>query len=340
MGTLVPDCDDFYLHLSSNDSSSQNPADFTVNLPAPRSLRGKWKMALKEVQYTKWDKEKAYNEEMEFIIFADGNNTAEFLSYYNWLIETRRVRPIYQYNSTQILGIPNARVVAWYNETNQPQFGTVTDPEGQYANPADFVREVNNKLHEMFMKGHFHDAPHYYLIDKETAFKTAVLSWNYPAGKHRKIGIMPILGKRNRRLLGIPEDYTNHKMLRLITSTFASASNNYYPDLEMGEEGFTQKTDNIFVLCNLVRSTGARIGIEGLILRVIPNRQEEQGRVIHFDFTEDYYSVTPKSSFFSVTLKLVSSRDYHELNLVHPTSFTLHFQPINECTPEARRVNA
>lgn len=151
---------------------------------------------------------------------------------------------------------------------------------------------------------------------------------------------MPILGKKNRRLLGIPEDFTNHKMLRLVTTTFASASRDYYPDVEMGEEGFTQKTDNIFVLCNLVRITGARPEIEGSILRVIPNRQEEQGKGVHWDFTEDYYSVTPKSSFFSVTLRLVSSRDYHDLNLVHPTAFTLHFQPINECQPQPRRVNA
>lgn len=89
----------------------------------------------------------------------------------------------------------------------------------------------------------------------------------------------------------------------------------------------------MLVLCDLVRTTGAQHDLKGKILRVIPNKQQVGGTVNHYDFSEDYYHVSPKSSFFSVQLQLVSSRDYRVLNVAHPTSFTLHFKPVNQCMP-------
>ena len=337
MGSHVEDCEDFYLHLSSSDAVQGSPSNFNIALPAPRSLKGLWKMALKEITYTKWNKERSFNQSMEFIIYAEAADTAEFNDYYRWLVNNRVVRQVYEYNSTKIPGIPNARVVTFLNESNRPEYGEVTDPVGHFENPEEFMREVNQKLHDMFLKGHFYAAPHFYMVDKNSGFKTVMCSWNYAAGHFRKIHIFPILGADNRRLLGIPKNYQEAPLMRILMYTM-SGSPHTYPDAEIGEEGFTQKTDNMFVLCNLVTTTGARPDMEGKILRVIPNKQEEQGTVIHLDFTEDYYSVTPKTSFFSVHIRLVSSRDYRDFNLTRPTSVTLHFQPVTQCKPLVRKL--
>ena len=339
MGTHSEDCEDFYLHLSSSDALNGSPSHFNIALPAPRSLKGLWKMALKEISYTKWNKERSLNQSMEFIIYAEEADTVEFNNYYRWLVNERVVRQVHEYNRTKIPGIPNARVVSFLKEPNHPVQGEVTDPVGYYENPEDFMREVNEKLHDMFLKGVFHAAPFFYMVDSN-GLKTVMCSWNYAAGHWRKIHILPILGADNRRLLGIPKSYQEGPMLRKLMDSVSGSARGYFGDMTMGEEGFTQKTDNMFVLCNLVTTTGARPDMEGKILRVIPNKQEEAGTSIHLDFTEDYYSVTPKSSFFSVFIRLVSSRDYRDLNLTRPVSVTLHFQPVTQCKQLPRKVNA
>src|ERR1700721_1988746 len=46
--------DDFYLVLSSSEAAGQNPANFSINLPEAKGLRGSWKVGLKEIHCTRW----------------------------------------------------------------------------------------------------------------------------------------------------------------------------------------------------------------------------------------------------------------------------------------------
>lgn len=292
-------------------------------------------MALKEITFTKWNKERSFNDEMEFVILAKADHSHEFRDYYSKIISERLAKPIYQYSSTSIPGFPNAAVISFYKEAHHPEKGAVSGPDGQYDRVEDYVREVNDLLRKLWEDGVLHDAPYFYLTDKNGPGKTVMSYWNYPAGYRRKIFVFPILSLRNRRLLGMHPNYQEAPFIRMLQRT--SPTPNHFPDVEIGEDGFHQKDDNMFVLCDLVRTTGMQAGIEGSILRVIPNRQEPQGTVVSHDFSEDYYEVTPKSSFFTVELRIVSSRDYRELNLVHPTTFTLHFKPMDRCTPAAAK---
>lgn len=334
---LLPDCDDFYLHFSSTDASKTNPADFTVSLPAVRNLTGKWKMALKEITYTKWTKEKVYSDAMEFILMANENETQRFKDYLQYVFENGIAHPISDFSRSKIPGVPNVAIISFYKVRGDPSKGVVTDPAGNYQNAEEFVSAVNAILQDMHMEEIFHAPPYFYLKDKGTAFKTVFSNWNYPKNHWRKLCLFPIIGHRNRRLLGLPKNYVDKEMQRLIMKTWI-IKDNRYDDTELGEEGFTQGTDNIFVLCNLIRTTGVKPDINGSILRALPAKHVADGTVVFYDFSEDYYEVTPKTTFFTVTLKLVSSRDYRVLNLAHPTSFTLHFKPINNCQPEIKRV--
>lgn len=92
------------------------------------------------------------------------------------------------------------------------------------------MRDVNTILHEMHQRSIFHEAPYFYMVDKQKAHKTVMLSWNYAAGYRKKIGIIP--------LLGIPPNYTYAKMLRSVTKCFLTAYENDYRDLNLAHPTF------------------------------------------------------------------------------------------------------
>lgn len=336
MANTDRDCQEFYLHLSSSDSATGSPSNFSINLPAPRSLTGRWRLALKEMTFTQWNKERSFGDDMEFMIFARNQHRLHFGNYLTMFQQAKLGTVESRFTTTKFPGMPYAAVVTFFKVPGRPDLGKVKDPSGQFDNAEQYTRAVNDILAEMHDKGLFcKERPYFYLEEKGGAFKTVKCCWQYVDDYYRQIAVHPILSERNRHLLSIP-DPSSRAMGNLMN--MAMNTEGSYPDTEIGDEGFRQGIDNMFVLTDLVRTTGARPNIEGQILRAIPNRQKENGVINHHDFSQDYFEVTPKSSFFSVSLRLVSSRDYRDLNLAHPTSVTLHFKPMNQCQPVPQAV--
>ena len=330
LGRAAPECDDFFLHLSSSDmTEGKGPSNFTVNLSYARQLPGHWKLALKEMSYTKWSKERSCGEEMQFLVFANDANVHSFSEYTRWLVQTQRGRLIYHYSPEHFPGIPNASIFAFNKDPDDLSKGTYKMPDGHYESPDGLLHDINQMLHEMWTHQLFHNAPYFYMVDKGTRHKTVKCSWQYPKHQHRRVGVLPLLAPKSRSLLGFPAEWQSPQLKRILEPLFATPGQ--FPDAEIGDDGFTQGRSNVFVLCDTVSVTGARTDMDGQILRILPNRGEPNGRAVHYDFTEDYYETTPKSTFFSIHMRLVNSETYQGLNLVHPTTFTLHFIPVNKC---------
>ena len=315
----TPDANAFSLHLSSSDAANGSPAEFTTDLAAPRTLMGRWSLALKEITYTQWNKTLCEKEPMEFVIFARANDVQAWYTFINGLQDSGRSRSVHMFNSSRIPNVPYAIVVRMYRDPKDHSKGMLETPAGQHVNVDTYIEAVNKVMEEATEV--FDKLPYFYTKNNGGAYPDVYCCWEYGYALHRKVGIMPIMGPKTRHLLGF-EGYDH--LVPLLALAFGS--DNVYPDLKIGEPGFTQVDDNMMVLCDLVSTTGARDGINGQILRIIPNKRAPEGSTVHYDFIDDYFEVTPKSAFFTVTMKLVSSRTYRPVHLEHPTSFTLQFK--------------
>src|SRR5205085_10750576 len=71
-------CDDFYLALSSSEAAGENPSNFSINLPTPRTLQGSWKVALKEIHFTHWPKQNVTSEPISFLVLGTAGNEDAF----------------------------------------------------------------------------------------------------------------------------------------------------------------------------------------------------------------------------------------------------------------------
>lgn len=290
-------------------------------------------MALREITYTQSNKDRAFADDEEYIISARQEHGVQFEAYLSWLTSNRIGRVNARYTSTSVPGVPNVAVISFFNTSGQPESGIIKNHDGLYEDANQFVKTVNERLALLYDRSFTHEPAYFYLVDDGGPFKKVKLNWNYARGYWRQIAFLPILGDRNRRLLSIPE-HNSAAMVRLLSKIWDGR----WADLELGPEGMTQAHDNMFVLCDLIQTTGARPHMEGKILRAIPNQQKPEGTVVHFNFNDDYFNTTPKSTFFSVHIRLVSTRNYRDLNLTQPTSLTLHFTPVDQCQPIAKRT--
>ena len=169
----------------------------------------------------------------------------------------------------------------------------------------------------------FEEAPFFYVKDGKVC-----VWWHYIRDHRQKLFVFPLLGPVGRRLLGIPDPYDvkDKEFSRLVSSL------RRIEDTVLEKpDGFNQRTGSIAVLCSVVSASGGRPGIEGKILRMLPNPRSPDGTPIHLDFSEDYYFTTPVNYFDRIQIKLVSPLDYRTLNIPGTTSCILHFKPMNNC---------
>lgn len=143
-------CEEFFLHLSSADARSRNPANFVVNLPAPRSLTGRWRMALREITYTQSNKERAYADDEEYIVFAGQDNSTDFQTFMTYLQTNRIARVNQRFTTTSIPGVPYVAVISFFNRSGDPASGLSQSPSGLFSTADEFIKVSNERLNKLY----------------------------------------------------------------------------------------------------------------------------------------------------------------------------------------------
>lgn len=329
-------CDDFYLHLSSSEAVGANSANFSINLPTPRTLQGSWKVALKEIHFTQWSKQYVEPEPISFLVLGTAGSGDVFAAWRheaisnNWADHT----PAFQSNLTDpwsyFPNFPYATILTYYRrppEGGRPATYLMT-PGGHYDSIEKYIFDLNAVLYDM-ERTHLDNLeggwPMYFTCTDEGK---VTCRWNYFKGYWNRLFVFPILGEKSRELLGMgnildPENTAFRSMIASMVKMEEYVTLPY-------KHRLTHATDNILVVTNVIEQTGGSKGEDSKVLRIIEN----PGKVsvpFHLYFNDTNYIKVPLRNFHNIHIRLISASTHNDLTMIGTTTVVLHFVPQNNC---------
>jgi hypothetical protein len=330
-------CDDFYLCLSSSEAVGENAANFSINLPTPRTLQGSWKVGLKEIHYTHSPKQYVEPEPISFLVLGKAGCGDALAGLVQEAMADNQASHTPAFQSTlsehHFSNFPHATILTYYKsgpEGGRPATYFMT-PEGHYDSITKYIDDLNAVLNSM--ERHLHNLdkgePIYFTYTDEGKV-TCV--WNYYSGYWRRLFALPILGEKSRDLLGMGNvlDKENMAFRSMIDHMIKLEDHAFLPY----KHRLTHATDNILVVANVIEQTGGSRGEDSKILRVIENPGKFSAlRPFNLYFNDTNYIKVPLRNIHNVHIRLISAFTHYDLTLAGTTTVVLHFIPQNNCVP-------
>ena len=330
-------CDDFYLHLSSSETAGENPANYSINLPTPRTLQGSWKVALKEIHFTHWPKQYVEPEPISYLVLGTVGHKDTLTTWIQEAISRNWAQYTidFQSNETEpyFPNFPHASILTYYKrppEDGRPPTFWMT-PGGHYDSGKKYIEDLNAVLNAM-ERNHLQNLeggwPMYFTCTEEGK---VTCRWNYFRNHSDNLFVFPILGEKSRALLGMGNilDKENMGFRSMIASMVEKED---YVTLPY-KHRLTHVNDNILVVANIIGQTGGSKGENGKVLRVIenPGTNSALHSLVHLYFNDTNYIKVPLRNFHNIHIRLISASTHTDLTMIGTTTVVLHFMPQNNC---------
>ena len=323
--------DDFYLVLSSSEAAGQNPANFSINLPEAKGLRGSWKVGLKEIHCTRWPYVEP--EPISYLVLGTAQSADDFAAWIdnavsrNWANHTPAFLTNVSKPRSYFPNFPHATILTYYKkppEEGQPATYFMT-PEGQYDSVKKYIDDLNAVLNDMERHMNNLQNPMYFTYTDEGKVTCA---WNYFKNHYYRLFVFPILGEKSRELLGMGNilDKENVAFRKMIAS-MVKMEDSVLPYKHM----LTQANDNILMTVNIIEQTGIANGDNGKILRVIENPGKFSDPLVHLYFNDTNYIKMLNQTFHNIHIKLISASSHDDMTMTGTTTVVLHFMTQNNC---------
>jgi hypothetical protein len=328
-------CDDFYLHLSSSEAAGDNPANFSINLPTPRTLEGSWKMALKEIHFTHGPTQYVESEPISFLVLGTAGNEDAILALKEEAMANKWAECTSPFPSNEkepwsyFPHFPFAIILTYYKRPAEAgrRATYYMTPGGHYDSIEKYIRDLNSVLYtQYFYLQNLEGGCPYFTFPNEGKIKCR---WSYFQNNSSRLFVLPILGKKSRELLGMGnmQDKDNMAFRRMIASIINKEDLVTLPY----KHRLTHADDNILVLANIIEQTAGSRGENGKVLRVIEN-PGKQSTLVHLYFNDNNYMKVPLRNFHNVQIRLISANTHYDLTMFGTTTVVLHLVPYkNNC---------
>ena len=328
-------CEDFYLALSSSEAAGDNPANFSINLPTPKTVDGSWKVALKEIHFTHWPKQYVESEPISFLVLGTAGSGDALLALRDEAIANKWAEYTSPYHSNDteprsyFPNFPYAIILTYFKrpaEAGRPATYFMT-PGGHYDSIEKYIRDLNSVLYtQYFYLQNLEGGCPYFTFPNEGKIKC---HWTYFQNHSSRLFVFPILGKKTRELLGMGNIQEVEKENMAFRTMIASMINKEDLVTLPYKHKLTHANDNILVLANIIEQTAGSRGENGKVLRVIENPGKHSTLPLVHLYFNDYYMKVPLRNFHNVQIRLISANTHYDLTLFGTTTVVLHFVPHN-----------
>ena len=320
-------CDDFYLFVRGKAERGE----VSISTGVPRSLAGRWEMALETLYCNTTNEFEMEAEEIMFLMCAREEHEADYKHVRDRIHREFHIHT--DYTKGLFEQLPFACLLVKKNKDGS----FAKTPRGKFT-PQEYVDAMNEQLRSNY-EYVFHGSGIHLIFDKNRP-RMLSLNWNYTYYQFKKVFFLPIFGTKSRRLLGMPDLGTlqfSNMVNGLTSNKNILLKNNIFP----------RPDTPLMVECNLCEHNGVATNLlhkckthnDGHVLRVLAKNWDSV--VIDYNKHQLTYVPIQAAAFTRVTLNITSAESRMPFVINGSVNAVLHLRPRMTCetgeTPEGRR---